>query len=298
MLKTNKDKLVMISIQGRVSYPVRRGPYRITYDGKPVVVPGVGGITYNIKVGDRAFGWEADHVEPGVSTVVNEEKRDEGPNCAYNILACMGNQARVVKSYGEAKSALGVVTGHHGGIEHVLIDFDQETLEELCIGDKILIKAYGQGLKLLDYPEIKAFNLDPSLLEKMNIKEIGDGTIDVPVTCEIPAKLMGSGLGSESVASGDYDITTADKKMVEKYKLNRIRFGDIVAISDADNSYGRSYREGAVSIGIVVHSDCVIAGHGPGVATLLTSTTSKIKFHLDTGANIADYLNIGTKRRQ
>ena len=295
MLRTNKDKLVMISVQGRVSYPVRRAAYTVTYDGQSVVVPGVGGITYNIKVGDCAFGWEADHVEPGVSTVVNEEKRDAPPNYAYNILACAGNQARVIN--GDAKGALGVVTGHHGGIEHVLIDFAQEALEKLCIGDKILIKAYGQGLKLLDYPEIKIYNLDPSLLEKMNIKEIGDGNINVPVTCEIPAKLMGSGLGSASVASGDYDITTADKKMVEKYKLNRIRFGDIVAISDADNSYGRSYREGAVSVGIVVHSDCVIAGHGPGVATLLTSTTSKIKFHIDTDANIANYLYIGTKRK-
>jgi hypothetical protein len=160
-----------------------------------------------------------------------------------------------------------------------------------------LIKAYGQGLKLLDCPEIKVFNLDPSLLEKMNIEEIGDGTIKVPVTCEIPAKLMGSGLGSASVASGDYDITTADKKMVEKYKLDQLRFGDIVVISDADNSYGRSYREGAVSVGIVVHSDCVIAGHGPGVATLLTSTTSKIKFYIDADANIANYLGIGKKRK-
>ena len=295
MLRTNKDKLVMISIQGRVSYPVRRAAYTVTYDGQSVVVPGVGGITYNIKVGDCAFGWEADHVEPGVSTVVNEEKRNAPPNYAYNILACAGNQARVIN--GDAKGALGVVTGHHGGIEHVLIDFDQETLEKLCIGDKILVKAYGQGLKLLDYPEIKVFNLDPSLLEKMNIKEIGDGTIDIPVTCEIPAKLMGSGLGSDNVASGDYDITTADKKMVKKYKLDQLRFGDIVAISDADNTYGRSYREGAVSVGIVVHSDCVIAGHGPGVATLLTSTSSKIKFHIDTDANIANYLNIGTKRK-
>lgn len=296
MLRINKDRLVMISIQGKVSNPVRRAAYTVTFDGQSVVVPGVGGITYNIKVGDCAFGWEADHVEPGVSTVVNEEKRDAPPNYAYNILACAGNQARVIS--GDAKGAVGVVTGHHGGIEHVLIDFAQGTLEKLCIEDKILIKAYGQGLKLLDYPEIKIYNLDPSLLEKMNIKEIGDGNINVPVTCEIPAKLMGSGLGSASVASGDYDITTADKKMVEKYKLNRIRFGDIVAISDADNSYGRSYREGAVSVGIVVHSDCVIAGHGPGVATLLTSTTSKIKFHIDTDANIANYLNIGTKRKQ
>ncbi|GAH93730.1 unnamed protein product, partial [marine sediment metagenome] len=239
MLKNNKERLVMISIQGRVSNPVRRAAYTVTYDGQPVVVPGVGGITYNIKVGDKAFGWEADHVEPGVSTVVNEEKRDAPPNYAYNILACVGNRARVIS--GDAKGAFGIVTGHHGGIEHVLIDFDSETLEKLCIEDKILIKAYGQGLKLLDYPEIKVFNLDPSLLEKMDIKEIGDGTIDVPVTCEIPAKLMGSGLGSASVASGDYDITTADKKMVEKYKLDQLRFGDIVAISDADNSFGRSY---------------------------------------------------------
>jgi len=30
---------------------------------------------------------------------------------------------------------------------------------------------------------------------------------------------MGFGLGSESVANGDYDITTADKKILEKYKI-------------------------------------------------------------------------------
>ena len=295
MLKINKDKLVMISIQGKVSNPVRRTDYTITYDGQPIVVPGVGGITYNIKVGDKAFGWEADHVEPGVSTVLNEEKRYDPQNNAYNILACVGNQARVVS--GEAKGELGVVTGHHGGIEHVLIDFDQETIEKLCIEDKILIKAYGQGLKLLDYPEIKVYNLDPSLLEKMKIKEIGNSSIEVPVTCEIPAKLMGSGLGSASVASGDYDITTADKKMVEKYKLDQLKFGDIVAITDADNRFGRSYKEGAVSIGIIVHSDCVIAGHGPGVTTLLTSPIGNIKFNIDPDANIANYLNIGIERK-
>jgi len=295
MLRTNKNMLVMISIQGKISYPIIRGPYKVNFEGKPVTLPGVGGITYNIKVGNSAFGWEADHVEPGVSTVVNEDKRRQDPNITYNILACIGNQARVIS--GEAKGALGVVTGHHGGIEHVIIDFDQDTLEKLAIEDKILIKSYGQGLKLLDYPDIKVFNLDPSLFEKMNIKEIGNDTIDVPITCEIPAKLMGSGIGEASAVSGDYDITTADKKMVEKYKINEIKIGDIVAISNADNSYGRSYREGAVSIGVVIHSDCVVAGHGPGVATLLTSTTGKIKFHLEKSANIANYLNIGINRK-
>ena len=135
-------------------------------------------------------------------------------------------------------------------------------------------------------------------MEKMNIQESSNSTINVPVTCEIPAKLMGSGLGASSVGSGDYDITTADKVLVEKYKLNKIKFGDIVAITDADNSYGRSYKEGAITIGIVIHSDCVLAGHGPGVTTLLTSATGKIKFHLDKDANIAHYLKIGTERKK
>ncbi len=40
--------------------------------------------------------------------------------------------------------------------------------------------------------------------------------------------------------------------------------GDLVAIMDADHSFGRIYKEGAVSIGIVVHSDCVLAGMGQG----------------------------------
>ena len=48
-----------------------------------------------------------------------------------------------------------MVTGHHGGVEHVIADFDDETLGKLTQDDKILIRAYGQGLSLTDYPEIK-----------------------------------------------------------------------------------------------------------------------------------------------
>ena len=42
--------------------------YRIDRDGVPFVLPGTGGIAYNVKVGDPAFGWAGDHIEPGVST--------------------------------------------------------------------------------------------------------------------------------------------------------------------------------------------------------------------------------------
>ena len=61
----------------------------------------------------------------------------------------------------------GVVTGTHGGIEHVLIDFADEDLDKMCIEDKILIRAYGQGLQPLDYPGITVQNLDPRLLPKL-----------------------------------------------------------------------------------------------------------------------------------
>ena len=63
---------------------------------------------------------------------------------------------------------------------------------------------------------------------------------------------------------------------------------------DHDNRYGRAYRKGAVTIGAVVHSDCLSAGHGPGVTTLMTCKTSLIRPVIDPRANIADLLKIGT----
>ena len=72
-MRTNIDKLVRLSVIGEVASPIfRRSPYRISHDGQPMVFPGVGGITYNVRVGDLAGGWMADHVEPGVS-IENKE---------------------------------------------------------------------------------------------------------------------------------------------------------------------------------------------------------------------------------
>ncbi|MEM3609108.1 MAG: DUF4438 domain-containing protein, partial [Candidatus Bathyarchaeia archaeon] len=79
-----------------------------------------------------------------------------------------------------------------------------------------------------------------------------------------------------------------------QYGLDDLRLGDLVAILDADNSYGRIYRQGAVSIGIVVHTNCVTSGHGPGVTTLFTSPTGKIIPRIDEKANIASLLKLRT----
>jgi hypothetical protein len=291
MLKTNAQKLIKISVIGEVASPTIRNPYTVSATGKATVLPGVGGVTYNFRVGDPACGWEADHVEPGASVENKENDARSGgaANMAFNILSCVGNQATIVS--GDSKGANGTVTGKHGGIEHVLVDFAPEVLENLLPGDRILVKAFGTGLKLLDFPAVKVLNMDPKLLEKWNPQIRGD-KLEVPVTHIVPAAIMGSGLGANQVNSGDYDIQLFDESVVEQYGLGNLRIGDLVAIIDADHTYGRIYRQGAVSVGVVVHSNCVTAGHGPGVATLMTSSEGKIVPQLNSKANIASLLNL------
>jgi hypothetical protein len=296
-VKTNADRLVMVSVTGQISSPTMSDVgYRVGSTGNPVILPGTGGITYNIKVGHPACGWVADHVEPGVS-VKNPAPREgnRSANAALNILSCIGNTATVIS--GDAKGAKGVVTGKHGGIEHVLMDFDDRALEKLAIGDSILVRAVGTGLRLDPVDMVKIMNLDPGLLSRMNV-DLVKGKLEVGVSHIVPAAMMGSGIGKTHAHSGDYDIQLLDKKSVAKYGLGDIRLGDIVAIKDADNTFGRMYRKGAVTIGVVVHSDCVLSGHGPGVTTIMTHSRGGIVPVADRNANIARLLGIGIHRKK
>ncbi len=291
MLTTNNEKLIKISVMGEIASPTIRSVYTVSATGQPHVLPSVGGITYNLRVGDLACGWEADHVEPGVSAENKENDSRSGvaANTAFNVLSCVGNEAIVVN--GDGKGARGVVTGKHGGIEHVLIDFPSGILDKLVLGDKILVKAFGTGLKLVDFPEIKVFNMDPALLAAWD-PQPKENKLLVPVTHVVPAAVMGSGLGANQVNSGDYDIQMFDKAVVDQYKLETLRLGDLVAIVDADHSFGRIYRQGAVSVGVVIHSNCVTAGHGPGVTTLMTSPDGKIVPLINREANVASLLKL------
>ena len=283
-MKFNEKQLVMHALQGKVRHPVLRQPgYRASADGIPRIVPATGSITYNFQIGDDCMDILGDHVEPGVSTK-NSDNFEDG---AYNTFACVGNIAKLIS--GEAKGKSGFVTGKHGGSDHVMCYFAPEVLEELTLDDKILIKAYGCGLKLLDYPEVTCMNLDPSLLAKFNIKEY-DGYFEVGVTHIIPAQLMGSGLGISSMYQGDYDIMTRDKEAFDKYNLATLRFGDIVFITDHHNAFGPDYHQGAGTVGVIIHGDSYLSGHGPGMTVLLTACDNVIRPFIDEKANLANYL--------
>jgi hypothetical protein len=146
-------------------------------------------------------------------------------------------------------------------------------------------------LKLLEFPDVKVMNTDPAFLEALGCGAQNE-KLTVPVAHLIPAAIMGSGLGANQTYSGDYDIQLFDDKIIEQYHLEDLRLGDLVAIVDADHSFGRIFRQGAITIGIVVHTNCVTAGHGPGVTTLLTSATGKIVPEIDAKANIASLLKL------
>lgn len=291
-MKMNLSELVMLSVAGDVTsavWPTSR-VYRIGADGTPRVLPGTGGICYSHVIGDSALDLKGDHVEPGVTI----RAANEDHNSALNTLACVGNKARVMT--GDAKGAEGVVCGMHGGVEHLMVDFAAETMEKLAIGDKVQIRAFGSGLELPECPDVAVMNADPDFIAAWSLS-VKKGRLQVPVTHVLPAKLMGSGLGSVSCHSGDYDIQLFDEGTVKEHGLATLRFGDLVAITDADHSFGRRYLGGAISVGVIVHSRSDMSGHGPGVTTLLTSKLGKIDPVVDRDANIGRYLGIGRWRK-
>ena len=185
MVKTNSERLVIQSVQGKIHSPIVGGnPYRINREGIGQILPSTGGICYNVKIGDSCMKWVGDHIEPGVS-IKNSDNMESN---ALMLLSCIGNEAKVVT--GEAKGAKGYVTGMHGGIEHVLIYFKDEDMEKMAIGDTILIKAHGQGLAIEDFEDVKCMNIDPNLFDKLSIVD-KNGVLEVPVVTEIPAYLIG-----------------------------------------------------------------------------------------------------------
>src|SRR5439155_7691913 len=240
-------------VQGSVSSPefpsLPASPYLIGADGEPALRPGPGGIVYNVRVGDSAYGWLADMVQPGASI----KHVQEGPNHALNVLACIGNEAVVVS--GRAAGARGTVTGKSGRFaEHVIVDFPRDVLEQLAIEDRVLVRAYGRSLALTAYPDIQLKSLSPRLLDCLGLEDDGSGHVCVPVAAEVPAFLIGAGAGLLS-ESGCVDIQTDHMETIRQHGLDRLRLGDIVAIRDYDSRYGHGFRRGSVALGVVVHGD-------------------------------------------
>lgn len=283
-LNTNESALVEMAVAGSISEPgVRPGQYIPHPDGTSTILPGMYGITYNVRCGDRAFGWAGDHVEPGVSI---DDEVNSGRHHALHYLNCIGNDAMVTS--GMAAGAMGLVIGEHA---RILVQFSPEAQEVMAPGDAVQVMTLGRGLQLTDYPAIEFKKLSPRLFHAMSISAAGAGRIHVPVAMELPIRIMGSGaeLNSEYV---DQDLMSGDRALMAELGIDQMRLGDLIAIRHADHHFGRSYRKGAVSIALCIHGDSIMTGHGPGILTLITARDGAIDFTIDPGANISNLLKL------
>src|SRR5579883_686669 len=217
-LATNEDRLVTLGIEATISHPTQSPSYAVDADGRPMIRPGMAGVCYNTRVGDRVFGWAADHLEPGVSAGHPQPRRYQ----ALQFLACVGNRVRVTS--GPAKGAEGVVTGKHA---YVMIDFPQEAMDQLAPGDRLLVRARGQGLRLLDHPEIVTRSLGPELVSAMPLRRTETGALAVSVAAELPAYLMGAGVGMSSEWA-NCDVMLTHAETIERLGLGGLRMGDVV----------------------------------------------------------------------
>lgn len=286
---TNVDKLVKISISGEIANPgmppLPASPYLISAEGEPILIPAYGGLVYNVQIGDRAVGWAAELIQAGVSIKNN----DGAANTALGTYACIGNQARIVS--GMASGVEGVVTGKSGRFaDHVICHFNKSDLEKMSPGDKVLVKAFGVGLRFIDFPEVDIKSCDPGLLEKLQISIQPDG-LTIPVKCVVPNRIIGAGSGFQS-ESKVLNLQMTDLDVRREARLDDLRFGDLVAVQDWDSRFTHGYLRGFTAIGIVSQGDSVRSGYGPGITIIMTGSSKQIKPEIVEEANIAQYLGL------
>jgi hypothetical protein len=172
----------------------------------------------------------------------------------------------------------------------VLVDFTEAQAAALTTGDTVSIAAVGQGLRLTEHPGIGVKNCAPSLIAAMPGGTTADGRLEVHVAARIPAEAMGAGVGMISEYANT-DLMGAYAGLGDDLSLGleSLRVGDIVAIADHDHRFGRGYRPGYLTIGVISTGQCMLFGHGPGPSSLLSGPGEAFSVVDDLAANLASW---------
>jgi hypothetical protein len=239
----------------------------------------MGGVTLGVHCGDPATGYAADHLEPGLSV----RHRDPAANYALQYLSCVGNTVTVTS--GPAAGATGFVIGQHA---YVLCDLPEQALRSVTAGDQVTVFAVGQGMVLPDHPAVVVKNCSPRLLAALAGGTGPDGRLRVHVAARVPAEAVGAGAGMASEYAntdlmGAYEVGGEELSL----GLHGLRIGDLVALEDQDHRYGRGYREGWLSVGVISTGSGRLFGHGPGPSTIMSGPAEAFTVIDDPAANLA-----------
>ena len=192
---------------------------------------------------------------------------------------------KLVATSGPAAGSEGFVIGQHA---YVLVDLPEPTLRSVTTGDQVTVFAVGQGLTLFDHPAIKVKNCSPRLLAALSGGTAADGTLAVHVAARVPAEAIGAGAGMASEYANT-DLMGAYEAGGEELSLglHGLRIGDVVALADTDHRYGRGYREGWLSIGVISTGSGRLFGHGPGPSTIMSGPAEAFTIIDDPDANLS-----------
>ena len=174
---------------------------------------------------------------------------------------------------------------------YVLVDMAEAAMRRVTTGDQVTVYAVGQGLKLADHPDITVKNCSPALLAGLSGGTGPDGRLAVHVAARIPVDAIGAGTGMASEYANT-DLMGAYAGLGEDLSLGLegLRIGDIVVLPDQDHRFGRAYREGWTTIGVISTGSCLLFGHGPGPSTIMTGPTEAFRLVDDPQSNLASVL--------
>lgn len=304
VVKTNKNTLMKQVLIGKIAPPSLsssdpRGGYVTTWDGRAKLGLGPGGVKYNVRVGDPCLDWpESEYLEPGVSLMGVDDgpgtspMSGSGTSIAFLKLSNVGNLVTIIT--GDAKGSKGIITGK-GGIgatgSHLQAWFPTENLEKMSTGDRVKVISEGVGLTIEEW-DGRLFNTSQNFFEALKPK-LTKGVLELPVSKIIPIHAMGIGVGGSSAETGGWCIQSNPPHLVEELGLKDLKFGDLVALTDALMSYGKGYYKGAVTVGVITTGGSEVAGQGPSVMAIATSKKGYIKPRVDSGANLAQILKLG-----
>jgi hypothetical protein len=160
----------------------------------------------------------------------------------------------------------------------------------MAVGDQVLVRAEGVGLSLTDHPDVSLKGISAELLAFLPAEE-SEGQVTFGVTAQIPAHLVGAGLGLTS-EGGSLHMQSTDRKLLGELGLDRLRLGDLVALEDTDSRYNHGYLRGARAIGVVASTDGPRAGYGPGIAILMTAPAGQLGSFESTDTNLVQLLGM------
>ncbi|MBD3412829.1 MAG: DUF4438 domain-containing protein [Candidatus Aminicenantes bacterium] len=288
-IQTNKDKLLCLAVQGEIAPAQPGSRYGVTWEGKPKTMIGIGGINYNLKIGEKVFGWaSADQATVGVATVGAGSDRARS---SYLSFTSIGNPVKVIS--GSAQGEKGVIVGKFSGF--ILVHFDDKVLEKLAIGNRVHVKACGVGLKIKGYDDVYAHSIAPEVLEKI-VVQTSEGKLEASAVKEIPGQIVSRGSGGSLY--GHWYIQTCYPPDVEKFGLDELRYGDLVLLKDIQTDFGQGYYKGAATLGVVCSGPSDLSGRGIGVTPILSSRFGKITARIDSSANIGRYLGLSMEKTE